>query len=311
MLHFEGQQKSKDRDSYEIVTLVPSNELLARIRVFRAMPEVAKLMQVSEEQYEDAVRKLTVQINRECQKHLGEIVPPLEDRDRMSVHNLRSLYGAIATHFFCPEDHHEYAFIQNYLGHVTDSSATSHYFRYMLVDEEQQVITTKGILLGNIPPFPTTMKTESEVAAFLPEIGTLLNTSMDGLKESFWSLYEQFDDRLSSLESGPTVASNVDIESLQRENKSLKQQLKSEQSKLSEILRLLADEKCDRQQILEKYQGSSPRPKSAKYRALKVFEAIREWNFEHSQDVFIINVALLEQQFGIHRQAAKGFLGRV
>lgn len=34
------------------------------------------------------LNKLDVQVNRECKRYLGEIVPPLEDREGVSVHNL-------------------------------------------------------------------------------------------------------------------------------------------------------------------------------------------------------------------------------
>ncbi len=155
LLHFEGQQKY-ERSGYDIVTLIPAPALLLKIEEFRRLPEIKGLMRLTGEALTQAINKFDVQVNRECHKYLSQeqVVPPLQHRKRVTIHNLRSLWGAIAVWMFCPPRHHEYAFIQHYLGHVLESSATGHYFRYRLVDRSGQVLREQGTLLTQVPELP-------------------------------------------------------------------------------------------------------------------------------------------------------------
>ena len=155
LLHFEGQQKH-ERSGYDIITLIPAPTLLIKIEEFRALPEIKGLMRLQGEDLTQAINKFDVQVNRECHKYLSRdgLVPPLENRKRVTIHNLRSLWGAIAVWMFCPPHHHEYAFIQHYLGHVLDSSATGHYFRYRLVDNMGTVLQEQGTMLKQVPELP-------------------------------------------------------------------------------------------------------------------------------------------------------------
>jgi hypothetical protein len=155
MLHFIGQQKH-ERDGYAILTLIPAETLLQEIEKFRAMAETRSLMALDGKSLTQAINKFDVQVNRECDRllmHSG-IVPPLEGKAHVTVHNLRSLWGAIAVYLFCPPQHHEYAFLQHYLGHVLESPATGHYFRYQLVDAKGHPIHEKGIKLASVPELP-------------------------------------------------------------------------------------------------------------------------------------------------------------
>ncbi|MCM1982880.1 protelomerase family protein [Lyngbya confervoides] len=103
LLHFTGQQKH-ECDGYNIVTLIPAEELLERIKCFRTMPDIKALMKLKGDSLKAELNKFDVQLNRECNKLLNrtEIVPPLEGKSTVTIHNLRSLWGAIATYFFCP-----------------------------------------------------------------------------------------------------------------------------------------------------------------------------------------------------------------
>ena len=153
LLRFTGQQKTQ-RSAYEIVTLLPAAELLVQLQHFRNRAEIQPLLQLEGEELTKALNQIDVQVNRECQKHLGSVVPALADREQISVHNLRSLWGAVVVWMFCPPHQHEYPFIQHYLGHVLESSATGHYFRYQLVDDAGQLLRDKGIRLAEVGALP-------------------------------------------------------------------------------------------------------------------------------------------------------------
>ncbi len=153
LLRFEGHSKTQ-RDAYEIVTLISAAELLPYIEQFRDLDAIKLLLLLEGEELTSAINQFDVQVNRECKKYLGEIVPPLEGREGVSVHNLRSLWGAIAAYFFCPPTSHEYPFLQHYLGHVMESPATGHYFRYRLVDEQGQFLEDRGIYISECGELP-------------------------------------------------------------------------------------------------------------------------------------------------------------
>ena len=161
LLRFEGHQKTLVA-AYDIVTLIPAEQLLGYIQQFRASDEIRPLLKLEGEALTKAINKQDVQINRECVKHLGGIVPPLSARSSISIHNLRSLWGAIAVWLFCPDNQHEYPFIQHYLGHAIDSNATGHYFRYQLVDSSGSPIRDKGVKLSDVGELP--LFTESKAA---------------------------------------------------------------------------------------------------------------------------------------------------
>jgi Telomere resolvase len=163
LLYFEGQQKSqqkhktpKERPGYNIITLIPATDLLKQIEQFRQHPDIQQISTLEGEPLKTAINQFDVQINRQCDRHLGQtgIVPVLEGKKNVTVHNLRSLWGAIATHLFCPDHYHEYAFLQHYLGHVLDSAATGNYFRYQLTDPQGNLLREKGILLTQIGALP-------------------------------------------------------------------------------------------------------------------------------------------------------------
>ncbi len=153
LLRFEGHSKT-DRQAYNVVTLMPAEQLLPSIELFRSTDEIQPLLDLEGEALSLALNKLDVQVNRECKRYLGEIVPRLEDREGVSVHNLRSLWGAISAYFFCPPHQHEYPFLQHYLGHVIESSATGHYFRYRLVGEAGQLLEDRGIKIASVGALP-------------------------------------------------------------------------------------------------------------------------------------------------------------
>jgi integrase len=156
LLRFEGQLKSRagHGDGYDIVTLFPAAEVLEAIERLRKLPEVKAIAKLKGAALSTALNAFNQKLNSVTGKVLIQVVPPLEGKKGVSVHNLRSLYGAIAVHFFCPELQHEYAFVQHFLGHVMDSPATGHYFRYALSDDQDALLRTKGVMLGKVQKLP-------------------------------------------------------------------------------------------------------------------------------------------------------------
>jgi Telomere resolvase len=156
LLHFQGQIKSRAgrAEGYDIVTLLPATEVLEAIGRLRRLPEVQEIEALEGKELSAALNRFNQKLNTICASTLMQVVPPLEGKKSVSVHNLRSLYGAIAVHFFCPEHQHEYAFVQHFLGHVMDSPATGHYFRFALCDDQGQLIRDKGIRLKEVEPLP-------------------------------------------------------------------------------------------------------------------------------------------------------------
>jgi hypothetical protein len=153
LLRFEGHSKV-ERSPYDIVTLIEASELLPHLELFREGEEIQPFLSLDGESLAQSLNQFDVQVNRECKKHLGDIVPPIVGRDGISVHNLRSLWGAIAAYLFCPPTAHEYPFLQHYLGHVIESPATGHYFRYRLLDESGRFLDSRGILLPQCGELP-------------------------------------------------------------------------------------------------------------------------------------------------------------
>ena len=167
LLRFEGQLKSRagHGEGYDIVTLFRAAEVLEAVERLRKLPEVKAIAKLNRSELSTALNAFNQKLNAICSKQLMQIVPPLAGKKRVSVHNLRSLYGAIAVYFFCPELQHEYAFVQHFLGHVMDSPATGHYFRFALCDKQGTMIRDKGILLDEVKPLSIGKQPEQSRAA--------------------------------------------------------------------------------------------------------------------------------------------------
>jgi len=162
LLHFEGQLKTRTSRTkgYDIITLIPASEVLAAIQRLRKLPEVRAIARLTGKTLSEELNRFNQKLNTVSSGTLMQVVPPLEGKKNVSVHNLRSLYGAIAVYFFCPEHQHEYAFIQHFLGHVLDSPATGHYFRFSLCDSQGKMVRDKGVLLKEVDPLPLGMDEE-------------------------------------------------------------------------------------------------------------------------------------------------------
>ncbi|WP_228055369.1 telomere resolvase [Gloeocapsopsis crepidinum] len=159
LLHFQGQQKKQMGEGetapgFDILTLVPANQVLEGIEQFRTLPAIEQLAGVDSK--DPRIRVLNTRIDREVKQLFQDtgIIPVLAGKKTVSIHRLRGVYGAIAIYLFCPPTKHEHRFLQHYLGHVLDqqqaapnSIATSHYFHYRLVNEQGQRLEGQGVLL--------------------------------------------------------------------------------------------------------------------------------------------------------------------
>jgi hypothetical protein len=156
LLRFEGQLKTRTAraEGYDIVTLFPADEVLDAIHRLRQLPEVKAIARLKGKALSEELNRFNQKLNNTCSSALMQVVPSMEGKKTVSVHNLRSLYGAIAVYFFCPPLQHEYVFVQHFLGHVMDSPATGHYFRFALGDEQGNLMRDKGVLLTKVKQLP-------------------------------------------------------------------------------------------------------------------------------------------------------------
>lgn len=159
-LSFTGQQKKRDdTPAYPIVTLRPASAILSALKRLRRHPRVREMANLPAS--DTRVRSFNSQVNYTVQQTFGKsgIVPQIAGARSVSVHRLRGVYVAIAIYFWCPPDQHEHRFIQAHLGHVLDgtspnSTATTHYFHYRLVDAQGQPLLGKGVMLRTTPTLP-------------------------------------------------------------------------------------------------------------------------------------------------------------
>ena len=161
-LHFSGQQKKADDVSFDILTLLPANQVLEAIERFRGLRAIAPLVQEGAGHGDPRVTSLNGRINTQVRKlfEFTGIVPVPHGFKSVSIHRLRGIYGAISIHYFCPEHQHEHRFLQHYLGHVIDgevapnSRATDHYFHYRLARPDGSLIHARGVKIpaNGLPP---------------------------------------------------------------------------------------------------------------------------------------------------------------
>ena len=158
-IRFAGQLKKRDEDElkiqYSVLTLLPAMRVIDCWERLREHPEV-KALQGADPRTINV--KLNLRINRRIRVVLQDagVVPVLDHEKGVTVHNLRGIYGEIATHFFCPPSQHPHRFAQQQLGHVirkqdletkANSTATTHYFHYFLVDEDGRQMGDRGVRL--------------------------------------------------------------------------------------------------------------------------------------------------------------------
>lgn len=177
-LDFAGQLKKRDSVEtgvkYRVNTLFPADQVLDVWTALRSHPEIVQLQ-------DEVPRTINMRLNKKVNRRIKSIfqdtglVPVLTGEEGVTVHNLRGIYGEIATHFFCPPIRTPHRFAQEQLGHVirdedlkqrANSNSTTHYFRYYLVNSEGQQIGGRGIKLGvPVETVETTVATTTEPSA--------------------------------------------------------------------------------------------------------------------------------------------------
>ncbi|MGB8698626.1 MAG: protelomerase family protein, partial [Thermosynechococcaceae cyanobacterium] len=156
LLRFEGRGGT----GYDFVTLLPADVVLRAIRRLRRVPEVRAIALLKGTERSRAINAFIQKINAVCGKRLMQVVPLLEGKKAVSVHDLRGLYGAIALHFFCPNLEDEVAFVQRYLGHGVVSAGEGHDFGFGLGDDQGKPIRDMGVLVDQVGPLPLVEKVE-------------------------------------------------------------------------------------------------------------------------------------------------------
>ena len=161
-LHFSGQQKKAEAVSFDILTLLPAQQVLEAVERFRGLRAIAPLVDEGAGHGDARVTSLNGRINTQVRKlfEFTGIVPVPHGFKSVSIHRLRGIYGAISIHYFCPEHQHEHRFLQHYLGHVINgevapnSRATDHYFHYRLSRPDGTLIGARGVKIpaNGLPP---------------------------------------------------------------------------------------------------------------------------------------------------------------
>lgn len=181
---FEGQlKKSFTASAYVTYSLVPAINVIEAVLRFRSMEKVSSLSNASVRQINDSINAA---VNYQVQQHFQEnkIISVLVGESRVTVQNLRGVYGEIATHFFCPNRACFPRFLASCLGHLIgdeavsalNSPSTQHYFHYYLVDEEDKQIDSMGVRLE---PAMNQLGSAAQAPRSLPEKEPLSTTNGD------------------------------------------------------------------------------------------------------------------------------------
>ncbi len=157
LLHFTGQQKAA-KPAYDLLTLVPAQDVLLAIEKLRATADIHDLDGVASD--DPRMEALNARVNRRVVKVLGEVLPTPQGFTNISIHRCRAVYVPIALHFFCPANMAEQRLAQHLLGHVLlddtttgNASVTGHYYQYYLT-RNGKPLTARGVKLAASGPIP-------------------------------------------------------------------------------------------------------------------------------------------------------------
>jgi Telomere resolvase len=153
---FSGALKRRgevQRLSFEIPTLTTADRVIAALAKLRLMcPTEGLSAEQINQKYAQAVATA-------CDRHFSNLVPHRDGRDNLFTHLFRSVYAAIATHWYAPPtvDANEYkAAIQGHYAilETTDGelkrslAASRHYNDYKIGDRTGNIDGRQGIKLG-------------------------------------------------------------------------------------------------------------------------------------------------------------------
>ena len=107
----------------------------------------------------DVNKKYSDAVARACDRHFADLIPKREGRDNLYTHLFRSVYAAIATHWYCPPRVADIEFKAAIQGHFTvldqanperrrSLAASRHYSDYKMGDGAGNIDGRQGIKLG-------------------------------------------------------------------------------------------------------------------------------------------------------------------
>ncbi|MBD1919504.1 MULTISPECIES: protelomerase family protein [Cyanophyceae] len=157
LLRFTGQQKAA-KPAYDLLTLVPAQDVLLAVEKLRATADIHDLAGVASD--DPRMEALNARVNRRVIKVLGEVLPTPQGFTNISIHRCRAVYVPIALHFFCPANMAEQRLAQHLLGHVLlddttigNAAVTGHYYQYYLI-RKGKPLTARGVKLAASGPIP-------------------------------------------------------------------------------------------------------------------------------------------------------------
>ncbi|WP_017302650.1 protelomerase family protein [Nodosilinea nodulosa] len=157
LLRFTGQQKAA-KPAYDVLTLVPAQDVLLAVETLRASADIHDLDGVASD--DPRMEALNARVNRRVVKVLDEVLPTPKGFTNISIHRCRAVYVPIALHFFCPANMAEQRLAQHLLGHVLlddtttgNASVTGHYYQYYLT-RNGKPLTARGVKLAASGPIP-------------------------------------------------------------------------------------------------------------------------------------------------------------
>ncbi|WOD39827.1 protelomerase family protein [Nodosilinea sp. E11] len=157
LLRFTGQQKAA-KPAYDLLTLVPAQDVLLAIKKLRATADIHDLDGVASD--DPRMEALNARVNRRVVKVLDGVLPTPKGFTNISIHRCRAVYVPIALHYFCPANMAEQRLAQHLLGHVLlddtasgNASVTGHYYQYYLT-RQGKPLTARGVKLAASGPIP-------------------------------------------------------------------------------------------------------------------------------------------------------------
>jgi hypothetical protein len=157
LLRFTGQQKAA-KSAYDVLTLVPAQDVLLAVEKLRATADIHDLDGVASD--DPRMEALNARVNRRVVKVLDEVLPTPKGFTNISIHRCRAVYVPIALHYFCPANMAEQRLAQHLLGHVllddttsSNASVTGHYYQYYLT-RNGKPLTARGVKLAASGPIP-------------------------------------------------------------------------------------------------------------------------------------------------------------
>ena len=153
---FTGALKRKGETqqlTFEIPTLAQAEYIINALNKLRQIVDTEGMDNTDiNQKYSDAVA-------RACDRHFADLIPKREGRDNLYTHLFRSVYAAIATHWYCPPRVADIEFKAAIQGHFTvldqanpekrrSLAANRHYSDYKMGNGEGNIDGRQGIKLG-------------------------------------------------------------------------------------------------------------------------------------------------------------------